>query len=384
MYVADLCRAMETVAPPPYAESWDNVGLLIGDEQRQLTGPVLLTIDLTDLVIQEAATMGCDAVIAYHPPIFHPIRRLSAAVGNQRAILRAIQAGLAVYSPHTALDAAPGGMTDWLADGLLTPASDPARAPAGRGADRRALRPHPHQPDTQQVKIVTFVPREHLADLRAALATAGAGHIGDYELCSFATPGTGAFRGGRETNPTVGRPGNLEEVDEVRLEMVCPRRALPIALQTLEQFHPYEEPAVDVYPLEPQPIRSSGAGRRLMLDEPVTILELARRIKAYLKIDGLKVAALTDEPVDVIGVCPGAGAELADAARADGCKLYLTGEMRYHEVIAMLDAGVSIILAGHTNTERGYLPRLADRLTELLPQVQFAVSARDRTPFVIV
>lgn len=385
MYVADLCRAMETIAPPPYAEDWDNVGLLIGDEQRQLTGPVLLTIDLTDLVIQEAATMGCDAVIAYHPPIFHPIRRLSAAVGNQRAVLRAVQAGLAVYSPHTALDAAPGGMTDWLADGLLTPAADPARAPADRrGADRRALRPHLHQPDTQQVKIVTFVPREHLADLRAALATAGAGHIGDYELCSFTIPGTGTFRGGSGTNPTVGRAENLEEVDEVRLEMVCPRRALPIALQTLEQFHPYEEPAVDVYPLEPRPIRSSGAGRRLMLDEPVTIVELARRIKAYLKIDGLKVAAVTDRPVDVIGVCPGAGAELADAARQDGCQLYLTGEMRYHEAMAMLDAGVSIILAGHTNTERGYLPRLADRLSKLLPNVQFAVSARDRTPFVIV
>src|SRR5690606_26483607 len=110
----------------------------------------------------------------------------------------------------------------------------------------------------------------------------------------------------------------------------------------------------------------------------------AERIKAHLKIDGVKMAALTDEPIGVIGVCPGAGAELADAAKADGCQLYLTGEMRYHEVIAMLDAGVSIVLAGHTNTERGYLPHLAERLSELLPAVQFAVSAKDRTPFVIV
>lgn len=389
MYVADLCRAMETIAPPQYAESWDNVGLLIGDEARELTGPVLLTIDLNDAVIEEAATMGCDAVIAYHPPIFQPFRRLNASVGHQRAVLRAIQAGLVVYSPHTALDAAPGGMTDWLADALLTPAAasnhhGSTESSTRGGADRRALRPHPQQRETEQVKIVTFVPRENLGDLRAALATAGAGHIGDYELCSFAVTGTGTFRGRPGTNPAIGRAESFEQVDEVRLEMVCARRALPIALQTLEQFHPYEEPAVDVYPLEPRPIRSSGAGRRLMLDKPVTIRELAGRIKAFLRVDGVKMAALTEKPIDVIGVCPGAGAELADAAKADGCQLYFTGEMRYHEVIAMLDAGVSIILAGHTNTERGYLPRLADRLGALLPEIQFAVSARDKTPFVIV
>ncbi len=383
MYVADLCRAMESIAPPAYAESWDNVGLLIGDEQRRLVGPVLLTIDLNDAVIEEAATMGCDAVIAYHPPIFHPLRRLNTTIGSQRTVLHAIQAGLAVYSPHTALDAAPGGMTDWLADGLLTPPGAAAR-PHKAAADRRALRPHPRQRESEQVKIVTFVPRENLADVRAALATAGAGHIGEYDLCSFAIPGTGSFRGRAGTNPTVGRAENFEQVDEIRLEMVCARRALPIALQTLEQFHPYEEPAVDVYPLEPRPIRSSGAGRRLMLDEPVTIRQIAERIKAYLKVDGVKVAALTDEPIDVIGVCPGAGAELAQAAKEDGCKLYFTGEMRYHEVVAMLDAGVSLILAGHTNTERGYLPHLADRLTGLLPGIQFAVSVKDRSPFVIV
>ena len=374
MKIDDLSRAMERVAPSRFAEEWDNVGLLIGASDRALDGPVLLTIDMTEAVVAEAVAMKCAAIIAYHPPIFRPIKRLTSATGRERMILSAIEAGMAVYSPHTALDAAPGGMTDWLADGVLD----------RKGivkADRRALRPRVEREFHQQVKIVTFVPEEKLDDIRAALATAGAGRIGNYELCSFSHHGTGTFRGNENSRPAVGEPGRLERVHEVRLEMVCSEKALALAVTTLREFHPYEEPAIDVFPLVGKPERRAGVGRRLVLDQPVGIDKLSERIKTHLGIPTLKVAAANDRPITYVGMVPGAGAEVAPLALAEGCQAFVTGEMKHHEVLPMLDAGMSVILAGHTNTERGYLPVLAARLTTELAGVRFVVSKEDRSPF---
>jgi dinuclear metal center YbgI/SA1388 family protein len=374
MNVADLSHAMERIAPSRFAEDWDNVGLLIGDPDRPLDGPVVLTIDLTEQVVDEAAKQRAAAIIAYHPPIFKPIRRLTAATGRERVLLRAIESKIAIYSPHTAIDSAPGGMTDWLADGLLD----------RKGivkADRRALRPRIEREFHQQVKIVTFIPEEKVDDIRAALATAGAGNIGNYELCSFSSHGTGTFQGNESSHPSVGQPGKLERVHEIRLEMVCSEKALPLAITTLRQFHPYEEPAIDVYPLVGKPERLAGVGRRLVLDQPATIEKLAERIKTHLGIPTVKVAIASDKPITYVGVVPGAGAEVAPLALADGCQAFLTGEMKHHEVLPMLEAGMSVLLAGHTNTERGYLPRLAERLATELPSATFVVSKTDRSPF---
>lgn len=374
MKVQDLAQAMERIAPTRFAEEWDNVGLLVGAGDRPLDGPVVLTIDLTEPVVEEAVALKCAAIVAYHPPIFRPIKRLTASTGRERVLLRAIQAGIAIYSPHTAIDAAAGGMTDWLADGLLD----------RKGivkADRRALRPRLEREFHQQVKIVTFVPEEKVDDIRAALATAGAGRIGNYELCSFSSHGTGTFHGNESSRPSVGQSGRLERVHEVRLEMVCSEKALAIAMATLRQFHPYEEPAIDVYPLLGKPERQAGVGRRLVLDQPATIEKLAERIKTHLGIPTVKVAVANEKPISYVGVVPGAGAEVAPMALAEGCQVFLTGEMKHHEVLPMLEAGMSVILAGHTNTERGYLPRLAERLTAELPGATFVVSKADRSPF---
>lgn len=371
--VGGLVHAMERIAPLGLAEPWDNVGLLVGDAGAALRGPVLLAIDLTDAVLEEAEGAGAGAVVAYHPPIFHAMKRLTAAEPGSRRILRAARAGIAIYSPHTALDAAPGALCDWLADTLLA-------GHAGSGADRRALRPSTAGSE-EEVKLVTFVPEAEAARVREALASAGAGRIGRYSLCSFAVRGTGTFLGApEETHPAVGQPGRLEAVEELRLEMVCPRRALPLALQTLRHFHPYEEPAIDAYPLEPRPERGQGPGRRLVLDQPATARELARRVKGALKLPHVEAAIASERPVSTVGVCAGAGASLLEAAAAEGCEVYLTGEMKHHEVLAATGLGMSVILAGHTRTERGYLPRLAGRLATELPGLDVRVSAADTDP----
>lgn len=376
--VADLVHAMQAIAPLELAEPWDNVGLLAGSSDQPLAGPVLLTIDLTDAVVTEAERLRAAAVVAYHPPIFDPLKRITSGVPAQRIVLRALRAGLALYSPHTALDAARDGMTDWLADGLF----DPADAPAPRSADRRALLPFQRRARTEAVKIVTFLPRERLDDARAALASAGAGRIGRYEVCSFAGEGTGTFLGQEGTSPAVGQAGQLESATEIRLEMVCSREALALALETLRRFHPYEEPAIDVYELQPRPERHVGAGRRLVLDRPASPRVLAQRLKSYLGVGVVHAALATENPVETIGVCCGAGGALAPVARAEGCTLYVTGEMKHHEVMAAVLSGVSVILAGHTTTERGYLPRLADRLRTALPGTAVEVSRADESPLV--
>ncbi len=376
--VQDLVQAVEAIAPPALAEEWDNVGLLLGDPREELVGPVVLTIDLTEAVLEEALTVKASGVIAYHPPIFKPLKRITADSPKERVVMRAARAGLAIYSPHTALDAAPGGMADWLADATIDPQ-------AKQTADRRALRAFPHLPGTQEVKIVTFVPADkpEVAErVRGALASAGAGIIGEYVSCSFAAAGTGTFLGKPGTAPAVGAPGQMESVRELRLEMVCSRRALPLALTTLRQFHPYEEPAIDVYALEPHPRRDTGAGRRLSLDQPVPLSVLAKRVKARLGVNQVMVAAAGggDPTVSTVAVCPGDGGQLVDAAVAEGCRAYVTGEMSHHEVWACLNRGLSVILAGHTNTERGYLPILAERLSRLLPAVRWHVAKRDVDP----
>lgn len=401
MKISALMDAIEAFAPAALAEEWDNVGLLIGSPDAELAGPVLLTIDLTEAVAAEAVRERCGAIVAYHPVLFAPVKRIVSGPGStaaQRVALTVIRAGIAVYSPHTALDAATGGVTDWLADGVLdAEAAALARAEGkagggvtAAGGDRRALRSQARHDPNQEVKIVTFVPASEVETVRGALATAGAGIIGGYEVCSFASPGTGTFRGDESTNPTIGRKGEFTTVEEVRLEMVCSRRALALALATLRGFHPYEEPAVDVYPLEARPDRMVGVGRRITLDTPATLEELCERLKRHLGVPAVHLAAGAGvggvgaaDAVSRIGVVPGAGASIAPQALAEGCEVFVTGEMKHHEINAMVSAGMSVILGGHTATERGYLPRFRGILQQALPGVDVRISGADRDPVVL-
>ena len=244
MELSELLSVLEEIAPTRNAESWDNVGLLAGDPSQKAS-KALLTIDYTDAVAAEAAREGCDCVVAYHPPIFESIKRVTSA--GQPLVFDAIRRGVALYSPHTALDVADGGTNDMLADAI---GIDPAA--------RMPLRLV--EPKARQYKLVTFVPAEHLQRVGDALFAAGAGRIGNYTRCSFRSPGTGTFFGEEGTNPAVGQSGRLEEAAEVKLETVLPIARLNEALQALRSSHPYEEPAFDLVQLAAPP-EKLGQGR---------------------------------------------------------------------------------------------------------------------------
>lgn len=378
LHIHHLADAIDAIAPARLAETWDNVGVLVGDPASALRGPVMLTIDLTTAVMAEAIDQSAGAIIAYHPPIFDPIRSISPAAPKGRILLRAAERGIAIISPHTALDATPGGVADWLIDLALTD-----EGTAGAGSSRTALTPHSTLAADSALKLITFVPIDPpdlIGRIIDALAAAGASRIGNYTHRTFRIPGTGTFIPQAGADPAIGEPGRPESVQEFRLETVVSRRALPDAILALRAAHPYEEVPIDILAHEPQPDPSIGPGRAATLPQPTTLDRLAARVRDALGVRSVRVGDAASGPIHRIGVCPGAGASLIDAAVRAGCQAFITGELRHHEVLGALDHGLSIILAGHTNTERGYLPRFAELLKKKLPTTDFRISKADRWP----
>ncbi|MAE62312.1 MAG: Nif3-like dinuclear metal center hexameric protein [Planctomycetaceae bacterium] len=371
--MADMAATLNTVldvldriAPLSYAAAWDNVGLLLAPARPRRIERMLLTIDLAAPVVDEAIAARASMIVAYHPPIFEPIKRVH---GRLAAL---IERRVAVYSPHTALDAASGGVNDWLAEGL------------GPG-DVGAMESLPATDDLNDCKLVAFVPADHVDRMREQLKGL-AGWIGDYRECSFGVTGTGTFRGGPGTHPVVGQANRLERVDEVRLEMSCEGAALPRIEAAIREVHPYEEPAWDVYRLAAKPTTHIGYGRSVALKRPARLATIVQRVKRHLKLSHVRVAAAKGHrrggTIRNIALCAGAGGSVLGGASAD---VYLTGEMRHHDVLAAVEAGTSVILCDHTNTERGYLPVLKKKLAaELGRGVRIDVSKRDAEPLRVV
>ena len=369
MQISDLTQRMEAIAPLQLAEAWDKVGLQVGDAAAAVRRG-LVCIDLTEAVVAEAVRERCGLIVAYHPPLFEPVQTLTEATWKERALRELVRRNIGVYSPHTALDAARGGVNDWLCDGL------------GEG-DRRPIKPgSPTAPP--KLKIVTFVPASHVNAVRVALSDAGAGVIGDYTQCSFNVAGEGTFVGGASTNPVVGRRGQLERAPEIRVEMVCPQSAVAAVVAALRAAHPYEEPAFDLVPLAAEPVTGDqlvGAGRVLTLRKPVPLATLVARVKRRLGLRRVEVATPVGRAraVRSVGLCVGAGGSLLDAAGA--VDVFITGEMRHHDVLAAAQRGVAVVLCGHTQTERPYLPEYRRRLAAATGKaVTWRVSRADRVP----
>jgi dinuclear metal center YbgI/SA1388 family protein len=367
MKTQELIDAFESFAPTYFANDWDNVGLLVGTPEWS-ADKILLTIDLTEAVMNEAIELKINTIVSYHPPIFHPLKSVTNRTFSERIVLDAILHKTAIYSPHTSLDVAKGGMNDWIVEGI------------GEG-DVRALEPFGNLPPDEECKLVTFCPEDKIEELRQALSSVGCGRIGQYEQCSFTTSGTGTFIGIEGTNPTHGEAGKLQRVVECKFEMVISKESLSLAIQALRHFHPYEEPALEVFELQERPRREMGVGRRIHLDKAVQLDELARKLKKHLGIGYVRVAPASgkDDRIEVqtIGLCVGAGGTVCELAIDDGCDVFITGEMTHHQVVSATARGCTVMLTGHTNSERGYLPTLKQQISELLPEANISVSKAD-------
>jgi dinuclear metal center YbgI/SA1388 family protein len=360
--VAALARALEAIAPLSYAEDWDNVGLLAGDPSAPVTR-ALFCIDCTRAVVAEALEHGCEAIVAYHPPLFRPITRV---VGGS-VVYDLVRRGIALYSPHTALDAAEGGTNDVLADAV------------GLGPDRAPIRATSLKDGEH--KLVTFVPADALERVSDALFAAGAGRIGDYRACSFRLAGTGTFYGEAGTSPAVGSAGTLERVDEVRLETVVPAGRAADVVRALRGAHPYEEPAFDLVRLAAHPT-GRGMGR-IGKVAPVERAALVAHVKEKLGVPHVLVAGPTQGTVTRAAVCAGAAGDLLDAAIRQGAEVVVAGEVRHHDALRAAEAGVTVVCALHSNSERITLEPLRARLAAAMPGLETRTSQVDHDPFAI-
>lgn len=366
--IHDFCRAMDDIAPLRLAQDWDNVGLLVGDHNAPLRA-AMLCIDLTPPVVDEAIANQVDCVMAYHPPIFKPIPRITVpARGTEAAVFRCLQSGVAVYSTHTAMDAAEGGTNDVIASHCGITQNEPLE----------------YVDDTTRdaCKLVVFVPAAEADALADVMFAAGAGHIGDYSKCSYRLAGEGTFFGGEGTAPTIGQAGRFERAAETRLETIVPTSKLPQVLQAMTAAHSYEEPAYDVYPLKPKPVR--GIGRVGSLPQPLPLRKLAAQLKDDLPAPAAQIVGEPNRDVSRAIIVVGAAGGLPFRIPLNPSDVIITGEIRHHDALTIRRHGATAIALNHWASERPAMKQLQQVLTKRLPNVRVALSEADADPLMPV
>jgi dinuclear metal center YbgI/SA1388 family protein len=358
--VADWLRILDGLFPPNLAEEWDSVGLQTGDRSWE-ADRVLVALDPTIDVVLEAAERRCGLLITHHPLVFRPLPSVDLADPVGAVVGEAIAARVAVVACHTNADAARPGVTDALAETLGLDVTGVLRP----GRDER-------------VKVVTFVPSDDTGKVLDAVSLVGAGVIGEYTHCSFRVRGTGTFLPSERASPVIGERGELTEVEEDRLEIVAPRGRLPAVVTALQQAHPYEEVAYDVYPLVGQP--GPGPGRLAEAPDGTTAGRLADRCRERLGIQ-VRTAGDPERQVRIVALCGGAGAFLIPDAIAAGADVMITGDVKHHQALDAVASGLTVIDAGHHGTEWPFVSTLADVLSRSVPDADVRVSRTTTDPF---
>jgi dinuclear metal center YbgI/SA1388 family protein len=346
MKLSEIISVIESFAPPAYQENYDNSGLATGEPGMEITG-ALLCIDVTLPVIEEAVQLGANLILSHHPVIFNPIKQLTGKNLAERILLESIRKNIAIYSAHTNLDNMITGVNHKICEklGLLNTA---VLVPLQHGLN----------------KLVTFVPKSHADTVRTALFSAGAGHIGNYDSCSFNVEGKGSFRGQEGTSPFVGEVGKHHFEEEVRIETIFPSVITSVLVKALLKAHPYEEVAYDIYPLENQFTRV-GSGMIGELEQHMDETDFLQHAKEVFHCQVIRHSKLLGKPLKKIAVCGGSGSFLIPAALSLGADMFLTGEVKYHQ---FFDASDKIIIAdiGHYESEQYTIEIFYDILTKNL------------------
>jgi dinuclear metal center YbgI/SA1388 family protein len=360
--LSDVTAALDVLYPPTLAESWDAVGLVCGDPSASVLR-VLFAVDPVQPVVAEALAGGFDLLVTHHPLYLRGTTSVAADDPKGKVVHALVRGGCGLFVAHTNADRAEGGVNDALA--ALFDLRDTA-----------PLDPVPEQLD----KLVVFVPVADADRVRLAVTSAGAGHIGSYDSCTWSVTGTGTFRPLEGSNPAIGRVGTFEEVEEVRLETVLPRRLRRPVVSALLAAHPYETPAYDVIPLADLP-SGLGLGRVGELPVALTLGELVERVAAVLPPTSWGVRGSGDPTLEVrrLAVCGGAGDSALQSAAASGAQAYLTADLRHHPALEAPE-GLALVDAAHWATEWPWLSSAAAALTRVV-DVETAVSSLCTDPW---
>lgn len=359
--VGKVISHLESHAPSTTAEEWDNVGLLAGDPNWKTSGAIVC-VDLTRDALEAAKAKGYKLIINHHPCIFprsHGISRLVPGVdsGTNTLIFEAVRNGIAIAAYHTNFDKCALEVVRAVSEGLGV-------QPVGRLLDH---------PSGSLVKLVVFVPKSHAERVRNAICEAGAGHIGNYDFCTFNAPGEGTFRGNNSTRPFLGKPGKLEKAEELRVETIIPRGMTKPVISAMCAAHPYEEVAYDLYPVEQQParvglVKGLGYGFWGEFPAPSPFSDVTKNVKQLFQLDGYWLTDSLPTPsnkIKKIAFAAGKGASFLDSAVTAGCDLFITGEAGYHTALDGARKGIAVIELGHRESERFFVPTIEGWLSEL-------------------
>ena len=360
MKIREIINELELLAPLPYAEGFDNVGLLVGDVNANVEG-VLITLDTLEEVVDEAIENNCNLIVSFHPIIFSGLKSLTGKTYVERVVMKAIRHNIAIYSMHTALDNQLLGVNTTIADRLGL-------------KNRQILIPQEH---TIQ-KLITYVPQADAERLRQALFAAGAGNIGNYAECSFNLEGKGTYKGNEASNPTIGEPNVFHTENETQIGVIFPKHLQSKVLRALREHHPYEEIAYEVYVLENNH-QHIGLGMIAEMPEPMDEEDFLTFLKERMQVSVVRHSALRGKAVKKVVMLGGSGAFAIENAKRAGADIFITADLKYHDFFR---AEGQIILAdiGHYESEQYIKILLFEYLSKKIPTFAPKISKVDTNP----
>ena len=356
----DVIHFLESFAPLSLQESYDNAGLITGDVNTEIN-TVLITLDVTEKVVEEAIQKKAELIVAHHPIIFSGLKKITGKSYVERTLIKAIKHDIAIYAAHTNLDSVDRGVNHKICEKLglhnckiLQPASN------------------------QLKKLVTFIPVKNVGEVREAVFNAGAGNIGNYDSCGFIAEGLGSFRGNENSNPFVGKKGEIHAEKEIRFETIFPGYLQGKIIEALLKVHPYEEVAYDIYPVENK-FHKVGMGMIGSFAEPKSETEFLNQLKSTFNTGIIKHTALKEKPVEKVAVCGGSGSFLLNAAIASGADFFVSGDFKYHQ---FFDAENKIVIAdiGHFESEQFTKDLFYELLTKKFPKFAVRLSEVGTNP----
>jgi dinuclear metal center YbgI/SA1388 family protein len=360
MTIRDIADCIENFAPLSLQESYDNSGLIIGDRDAIATG-VMLCLDVSLPVVEEAKKNRCNLILSHHPLIFHPLKKIGCSSWQDQIIVSLIKNNIALYAAHTNLDQVTGGINSVWAEklGLL---------------DVKFLEPQ----KGMLKKLVTFCPLHAADEVRNAIFSAGAGRIGNYDSCSFNLNGQGSFRANEQANPFVGKKNQLHYEPETRIEIIFQEFLQEGILKAMIKAHPYEEVAYDIYPLDNQyPL--SGAGVIGAFSKPVHVNAFINKIKVLFSNGNLRYCGYKGKSVKKIAICSGAGGFLINSVIGQGADAFITSDLKYHE-FQNAESKLLLIDAGHYETESIMKDICKGVLSKKFPNFAVLLAKADKNP----
>lgn len=360
MKIKEITNYLESLAPISSQEPYDNSGLIVGDSNKTIS-KVLVSLDCTEVIVDEAIQSGCEMIIAHHPIVFRGLKKLNGSDYIQRTVIKAIKNDIAIYAIHTNLDNYRYGVN----------------AEIGRRLGLSNLRILEPKKEVLN-KLVCFVPNTQLEEVRQAMFDAGAGNIGNYSSCSFSTSGIGTFEPMENAIPFSGKVGTRSHEDESRLEVLVPSHVLRNVVSAMKSAHPYEQVAYEAYVLISEN-EFEGAGMVGELETQMDEIDFLAKVKESFNCGTIRHSELLGKKVKTVAYCGGAGSFLLSKARAEKADIFITGDYKYHE---FFDAEGEIVIAdiGHYESEQYTSHLLKDILTKKFPKFAVQLTRLNTNP----